>query len=517
MKPLAREFPGRRAESSSRLETWKPYPPGLWVFGLSANAAFYLLAGVVFTGCTVGPEYHRPAAVETNTLPASFSETRTNFPEWKMAAPSAHLPRAAWWEIFGDAELNRLESLANSNNQNIAAAAARFEQARALIRIDRSGLFPQVNLAPSYTRQRTSAHEPQNGQPAVAARTYNNFLVQLQAGWEADLWGRVRRQLESARGQFIASADELQSVKLALQAEVASDYFTMRALSSEYDLLARTAQTFRRSLELTVNRRKGGIATDLDVSQAQTQLRTTEVELPAVELQRTKLLHAMAALCGQPATGFSLATGAVRQANLPSWPWLLPSELLERRPDIAAAEQRMAAANAQIGVAQSAFYPRVRFDGLSGFQSINASSWLDWPSRLWAVGPSLQWPLFSGGLNRAQLTLARAKYNETVANYRQTVLSAFQEVEDQLAAQRLLNNQIDAEAAALQAAQRTLQIANNRYTAGLVTYLEVATAQTAALGLEENLVQLQGQKLVAAVGLIKALGGGWEAAVQGAR
>jgi multidrug efflux system outer membrane protein len=327
----------------------------------------------------------------------------------------------------------------------------------------------------------------------------------------------VRRQVEAARAQFAASADDLESVRLALQAELATDYFTLRALESEYNLLLRTAETYRRSLDLTMNRRRGGIASDLDVSQAQTQLRSTEAEVPAVELQRAKLLHALATLSGQPATGFSVATSSIGQTNRPPWPLLLPSELLERRPDIAAAEQRMATANAQIGVAQAAFYPRVRFDGLGGFQSINASTWFDWPSRFWAVGPSLQLPLFTGGLNRAQLALARASYDETVANYRQTVLVAFQEVEDQLASQRLLNTQLGAEAAALQAAQRTLQVANNRYTAGLVTYLEVATAQSAALNLERTLVQLEGEKLVAAVGLIKALGGGWQATAESAK
>jgi multidrug efflux system outer membrane protein len=484
----------------------------------SRCASLGLLAVTLASGCRVGPDYHRPAVLGTNSVPANFSEPApTNAPDWKVAAPSAQLSRTGWWEVFGDSELNRLEVLASGNNQSLAAAAARFEEARASISVARSGLLPQVNLVPSYFRQRTSANAPQDGKPAGAAYTYNTFTAQLQAGWEVDLWGRVRRQVESARAQFAASSDDFESVKLALEAELATDYFTLRALSSEYDLLVRAAETYRRSLELTVNRRRGGIATDLDVSQAQTQLRSTEAQLPAVELQRTKLVHALATLCGQPAPSFNLAPGTIGETNSFPLPLLVPSELLERRPDIAAAEQRMAAANAQIGVAQAAFYPRVRFDGLAGFQSVSASTWFDWPSRLWAVGPSLQWPLFTGGLNRAQLALAQASYNETVANYRQTVLSAFQEVEDQLASQRLLNAQLNAEASALQAAQHTLEIANNRYTAGLVTYLEVAIAQSAALNLEQSLVQLEGEKLVAAVGLIKALGGGWEVGVQTAK
>ena len=478
-------------------------------FQIPFLALLAFFCGHFLLGCKVGPDYHRPAPAGTNALPPAFS-AGTNAAQWKPAEPAARLPRGAWWELFSDAELNRLETLATVNNQDLVAAAARFNQARALVNVARAELFPQVQLDPNYIRQRTSWNEPQNGQAAGLAPTFNTFTLQLQAGWEADLWGRVRRQVESARARLAASADDLAGAQLAIQADLATDYFTARALEAEYDLLLRTAEAYRRSLELTRNRRKGGIASDLDVSEAETQLRTTEAQLPALALQRARLLHALAALCGQPATGFALTTNRVEPAPWPSVPVSLPSELLERRPDIAAAEQRMAAANAQIGVAQSAFYPRVRFNGLAGFQSVDASSWFDWPSRFWAVGPSLQLPIFTGGANRAQLAFARAAYQETVAGYRQTVLSAFQEVEDQLAAQRLLAAQVEAETGALTAAQRTLEIANNRYKAGLVTYLEVATAQSSALTLERTVVQLQGEKLTAAVGLVRALGGGWE-------
>jgi len=321
----------------------------------------------------------------------------------------------------------------------------------------------------------------------------------------------VRRQTEAARARVAASAADVESTKLILQAEVAADYFTLRALDAELGLIADTIDTYRRSLELTANRRKGGVASDLDVAQAETQLRTTEAELPALQLQRTKLLHAMAALCGQAASGFELAQPRAGLAPPPALPVTVPSELLERRPDIAAAERRMAAANAEIGVAQSAFYPRLQFSGLAGLQSVDASAWFDWPSRFWAVGPSLELPLFTGGRNRAQLASARAAHDEAVARYRQTALAAFQEVEDQLAAQHLLASQLESESAALTAARHTLEIANNRYKAGLVTYLEVATAQSAALARERAVAQLQGEKLVAAIGLIKALGGGWQA------
>src|SRR5262249_26158711 len=257
-------------------------------------------------------------------------------------------------------------------------------------------------------------------------------------------------------------------------------------------------------------RRRGGIASDLDVSQAETVLRATEAELPPLRLQRSRVLHAMATLCGQPATGFEVPAATSGPTEPPQVPASLPSELLERRPDVAASERRMAEANARVGVATSAFYPRLRVNGLAGFQSVDAGTWFDWPSRFWSVGPSLELPLFTGGRNRAQLEFAKAVYTVNVAQYRQTVLAAFQEVEDQLAAQQLLAAQLDAEIAALKAANRTLEIANNRYKAGLVTYLEVATAQSAALNLERTVVQLRGEKLVAAVGLIKAVGGGWE-------
>jgi multidrug efflux system outer membrane protein len=442
--------------------------------------------------------------------PAYSGPTATNDTAWKPAEPSAHLPRGVWWKIFADPELDRLEDFSGANNQQLAVALARFDEARASFNVTRADLFPQVALDPSYVRQRTSFNQPSDGHAAGISPTYNTFTMQLQAGWEVDLWGRVRRQVEGARDRIAASAADVETVRLALQAEVATDYFTLRALDSEYDLLLRTVEAYRHSLELTMNRRKGGVASDLDVTQAQTQLQTTEAALPALRLQRMQVVHALATLCGQPAPTFNLALGDTHVAEPPVVPIGMPSELLERRPDVAMNEQLMAAANAQIGVAQGAFYPRVFFNGLAGFQSIDASSWFTWPSRFWAVGPALELPLFTGGRNRAQLALARATYDETVANYRQIVLTAFQEVEDQIAAQGLLKAQLEAEAAALSAAQQYLEIANNRYKAGLITYLEVAVAQSSALNLERTVVQLRGEKLVASVGLIKAIGGGWE-------
>jgi multidrug efflux system outer membrane protein len=480
-------------------------------------SSFALVIGLA--GCAVGPDYHRPDALQNQPLPKTFSDGNpTNETVWKIAEPSANLPRGDWWEMFNDAELNRLETLALTNNQNLAAAAARFEQARDLIAVARSGYYPQLTAGGTpngdLNRQRTSVNEPQNGRPAGQPYTYDTFTAPIYLGWEIDLWGRVRRQSEAARANFIASADDLESAKLDVGAEVADDYFSLRTLDDEYALIARTIEDYRRSLELTQNRRRGGIVSDLDVAQAATQLHTAEAELPDIQLRRAQTLHALAVICGQSPVNFFIATNSSAAAVIPDIPPSLPSELLEHRPDIAAAERRMAAANANVGVAKAAFFPAVRINGLAGFQSIDSSSWFNWPSRFWSVGPSVQLPLFTGGLNHANLAFAHAAYAEMVADYRQTVLGAFGEVEDELAAQHLLADEWNAENEALDSSRQTLEIANNRYKSGLVTYLDVATAQTDALNHEQATVQLTGARLMASVNLIKALGCGWKPAAK---
>jgi multidrug efflux system outer membrane protein len=460
------------------------------------------------SGCVVGPPYQRPAALGTNALPKKFEGVTTNA-QWKAAEPQAHFARGAWWEIFSDPELNRLESMAAFGNQDLAAALARYEQAHALLGVARANLYPTLDATPAYQRLRTSANQAQLGRPAGAGYNYNNLTAPFQAGWEVDLWGRVRHEVESANARLAAAGDDLESLKLSIQAELVTDYFSMLAAGAEFELLRQTVTAYQRSLDLTRNRRAGGIATDLDVAQAESQLKSTEAQLPLVELQRTKLRDSVATLCGQAATDFKIAAIQL-PGQLPAIPPSLPSELLERRPDIAATERRMAAANADVGVAQTAFYPRIQLQGLAGFQSINAGTLFSWPSRFWAVGPSLDLPIFTGGRNRAQLALARGAYHETVALFKKAVLTAFQDVEDQLAAQRLLAAQLEGETAALVAARRTLEIANNRYQAGLVTYLEVATAQSDALTHERTVVRLKADQFNASVALIKALGGLWE-------
>ncbi len=473
--------------------------------GFAALVAILVLS---FAGCAVGPNYSRPSA----PVPEAYSGATNG---WKVAQPQAHVPKGNWWEIFNDPELSRLEADAAAANQQLKAAVAAFDQARAYVDVTRSGLFPNIGLSPSAIREHDSGNRPINGASLHIPDTYSTFTVPLDASYEVDVWGRIRRNIESARASEAADADDVETTKLSIQAEVAGDYFTLHALDAEIALLKSSVAVFQKSLELTRNRRAGGIATDLDVSQAETVLKTTEAQLPVTILQRAKVEHALATLTGQPAPSFNEPKKIIN-LEPPVLPPGLPSELLERRPDIAAAERRMASANASIGVAQGAFYPSVQLNGLAGFESVSAGSLFDWSSRFWAIGPSLTIPLFEGGLLRANLRQAKAVYDQTVANYRQNVLTAFAEVEDNLAAQQLLATENAAETAALLSAQKTLDIANNRYRAGLVTYLEVATAQNAALDLERSIVLLHGDQLVATVALIKSLGGGWTAPPQAA-
>jgi len=455
-----------------------------------------LAAVALLAGCAVGPDYQRPATFGTNNVPAQFGDTSiTNAGEWKTAAPAAQLPHGTWWTIYADNELNRLETLAASNNQQIAVALANYDVSRAALTVAQSGFYPQINATPSYTRQRNSSE------------TFNSFNATAQASWELDLWGRLRRQSESARAQLAASAEDLESARLSVQAQVAADYFNLRSLDRQSQLLNETAAAYRKTLQLTQDRHHSGIADELDVAEAETQLKAAEAQIPAVDLQRAQERHALAVLCGQAAGTFALTPGTTSSTNPPAIPLAVPSAWLERRPDIAAAERSMAAANANIGVAKAAFYPSVTLNGLAGFESISASTLFDWPSRVWAVGPTLTLPLFTGGATHAQLASAKAAYREAVANYRQTVLAAFQNVEDELAGQTLLAVQLERESAALAEARRTYALSLQQYKAGILQYLNVITAQTTMLNYALSEQQLQGQRLVTSVNLILALGG----------
>ncbi len=468
---------------------------------LSLSLALPALLG----GCAVGPDYNRP---EATTIPDAYAGTANG---WKVAQPQAGIPKGNWWEMFGDEELNGLEQQAADANQQLKAAIDRFSEARAQMDITRAALFPNLAINGSAVRQRNSPNTPltTTGQTAGTTSTFNDFTLPLDFSYEADLWGRVRRSVESSRAQAEASADDLETLRLMIQAEVATDYFSVRALDSQRAVLLSSVQVFAKSYDLTKQRRAGGVATDLEVAQAETVLKTTQAELPSVALQRAQFVHALALLLGANASTFGIPMRPLSSAT-PLIPPGLPSELLERRPDISAAERRMAAANASIGVAKAAFFPTVQLNGLAGLESINAGSLFNSASRMWALGPSVTLPVFEGGRLRAGLRLAYATYDEMVANYRQTALTAFSEVEDNLAGQNLLADQYDLEGGALVAARKQLEVANNRYRDGLITYLEVATAESKELNIEFTTVQLRGQRLVAAVALVKSLGGGWQ-------
>lgn len=452
----------------------------------------------------MGPDYKRP---EATPIPAAYAGVSNG---WKVAQPQAQIPKGNWWRIFQDPDLEELEARAALDNQQLKAIIQRFLEARAQMEITRAGLFPNIAFTGSAIRQRTSVNEPSilSGTAIGSASTFNDFTVPLNLSYEIDLWGRVRRSVENAREQMQASADDIETIKLGIQAEIAVDYFTVCALDLQRQVLLSSVEVFSKSLELTLNRRAGGVASDLDVAQARTVLKTTQAQLPVVALQRSQLEHALALLIGQPASTFRILP-RTRALTPPLIPPGLPSALLERRPDVAAAERRMAAANASIGVAKAAFYPTVVLNGLAGFESVNAGSVFNGASRLWSIGPSVNLPIFEGGRLRANLRLAYATYQEMVDNYRQSVLAAFTDVEDNLAAQTLMAEQYAAQSEALLAARKELEIANNRYRDGLTTYLEVATAENTALNIEFSTTQLRGQQLVATVGLIKALGGGW--------
>jgi multidrug efflux system outer membrane protein len=455
-------------------------------------------------GCAVGPDYERPEA--TAIPPAYAGKTG----DWKVAQPQAQLPKGNWWEVFGDSRLNALEADASASNQQLKAVVQQFEEAREALAFTRGGLYPDLAVTGQYTRQSTAPNSPLSttGLPLGQSSTYNNFAVPLDASYEFDLWGRVRRGVESAQAQAQASSDDLEAVSLAIHAEVASDYFNLRTLDSEEAVLRSSVDVFSKSYGLTVDRRAGGVATDLEVAQAETVLKTTQAQLPDVALARAQFEHALALLTGRTASQFSIPESA-NVAAPPLIPAGLPSELLERRPDISASERRMAAANANVGVAKAAFFPSFQLNGLAGLDSVNTGNLLSSSSGLWALGPSLTLPLFEGGRLHAGLSFATASYLELVAGYRQTVLTAYSEVEDSLSAQDLLSSQYGAEREALLAARKQLELANNRYRDGLVTYLEVAAAESTELDIEFNTVQIRGRQLVAAVNLVKALGGGW--------
>ncbi|HEY3597510.1 MAG TPA: efflux transporter outer membrane subunit [Paraburkholderia sp.] len=480
--------PRLRARFATYLPTFAPITAACATAGLLA-------------ACAVGPDYVRPPA------PAAATYKELEGTGWKAARPADAELRGAWWEVYQDPALNALEEQVAPANQNVKAAEARFRSARATVAQFRSNFFPIITYSADYSRTRSSGNIRFKSD---SGRTLGDYLVGADATWEPDLWGRVSRSVEGAKANAQASAADVQSALLSMQAELATDYFELRGIDREQQLLDDTIRAYKEAVDLTQNRYNGGIATDADVAQAQTQLRTTEAQRIDLGVQRAQLEHAIAILIGQTPATFSLPVAPLAAVPVVA-PTGVPSALLERRPDIASAERHMVDMNAQIGVATAAFFPNLLLSVTGGFEATDYSQWLLAPSRFWALGPTVAGTLLDFGARSAQKAGAQANYDESVAQYRQTVLNAFGQVEDNLAALRVLEQEAQAQDEAVSAAERSLSILSDRYRNGAITYLDVVVAQTTALTNEVQAVSIARRRMAASVALIKALGGGWNA------
>lgn len=461
--------------------------------------AFLIIAIFFLAGCTVGPNYVRPKA----EAPAAYKETPQNF---KEAQPSDQIARGKWWEIYNDSQLNNLEEQIVVSNQTLKAEESQFAAARAAVRIARAQSYPTVTGGLSAGHFGQSSNRPTGG----SVLNYQDYQLPVDVSYEPDLWGRVRRLVEANHSEAQATAADLANVQLSLQAELAVDYFEMRGLDAEKKLLDSTVESYQKALDLTQTRYQGGVATAVDVAQAQTQLETTRARSVDVGVDRAAFEHAIAVLVGKPASEFSIAPLSLETPPPPTPPGV-PSDLLERRPDIAAAERRVQEANAQIGVARSAYYPNVTLAAGGGFESGALGTFIQGPSGFWTLAGQAAELIFDGGQRRGVNEQARAFYDKSVDNYRQTVLVAFQEVEDNLAALSILQEEAKTEDAAVQAAQRSLDLSTTRYRGGVTNYLEVTTAQSAALTDEVTALDILIRRMSASVLLIKAIGGGWNA------
>ena len=449
----------------------------------------------VLTACTVGPDYVRPKV----EVPNAYKELGN----WKVAAPGDEAARGNWWEIFADSQLNVLVAQVQVSNQNVAIAEAQYRQARALAQQARAALFPTVSATAGATRSGAGSASSRSG-------VGNSYNVALDASWEVDVWGGVRRSVEAGEASAQASAAQLQAALLSAQAELALDYFQLRILDAQRQLLDDSVAAYQKSLILTQNRYAGGVAGKVDVVQAELQVKSTLAQAVDVDVQRAQLEHAIAILIGKPPAEFAIAPVPLKVA-MPAIPVGVPSEILERRPDIAAAERQVASANARIGVAKAAFFPSLTLSGSVGSASSTFPLLLTAPTRIWAIGPSIAQFIFDAGLRKAQSEQAIAVYDATVASYRQTVLGAFQDVEDNLAALRILEQEASIQEEAVQAARQSVALTLNQYKAGTVSFLNVVVLQTAQLNNERTFVGILGRRLAAAVSLVKALGGGWRA------
>jgi len=467
-----------------------------------ALLAAALLAGCT-VGCTVGPGYKRPAAQVPDTWKGEGP--------WQTAAPKDAIPKGAWWQIFHDAELDRLEQELLQANQSLAAAQDRLFQARAQARIASSAYFPTLSADPSGQRERLSGNRPLSGSTVpLTPVTQYDFVVPFSASYELDLFGRVRRNLEAANASLQGSAADLENVRLVLTAELAADYFNLRELDREAGVVRQSVEIQQKGLDLVTNRHEGGVANGLEVAQQAALLDSTATQLSLVLQQRAQYEHAIAVLTGKSASAFSLAE-APFDAAPPAIPTGVPSEILERRPDVATSERQMAFENAQVGIAMTAFYPHITLSGSGGWESRDIATLVNAPSALWSLGGDVLQPIFNGGRNRANLASTRAAYDESVANYRESVLEAFQQVEDGLSGLALLDQAAKTQGKAVTDSRRALDLANDRYVGGVTTYLDVITAQSTLLANERLATQLLGQQMTTSVYLVKALGGAWDA------
>ena len=459
------------------------------------------VALAVLSGCRVGPNYVQPSVPPA---PPSFKETPSS---WKQATPQDQLPKGKWWEIYGDQKLNSLEEKIAVSNQTLKVSYQQYMSARALVQQARSQLFPTLAVQPSGTRTQLSQNRPTF--TTLSPNQYSDIALTGDISYEVDLWGQVRRTVESARENAQASAGDLENVSLSLHSDLAVDYFSMRGLDLQKQLLDATVIDFEKALQLTQARYRGGVASDVDVAQAETQLETTRAQAIETGVARAQFEHAIAVLTGETASTFSIPPSPLA-ATPPEIPLGLPSELLERRPDIAAAERRVASANAQIGVAIAAYYPQVSLFAAGGFESAAIGTLIQGPSALWSVGGSAVQTVLDGGRRRAVTQQARDNHEATVASYRENVLEAFQQVEDNLAALRLLEQELTTQQVAVASARRSVDLSTTRYKRGITTYLEVLTAQSTALSNERTAADLMTRRMTASVQLIKALGGGWD-------
>lgn len=458
-----------------------------------------LALSLALTACTLGPDYQRPQL----QTPAQFKQIEG----WTQAQPGDALARGSWWQLYGDAELNALVERLNVSNQNLAASEAQYRQARALVRGARAAFYPSLSSSAGATR--SSQGSGTSSTDSSTSGVSKSYDLSLNATWELDIWGKLRRSLESSRAGFEASAADLAALKLSLQAELVQNYLQLRVLDDQQRLLDATVAAYARSLKLTENQYNAGIVPKSDVSQALTQLKSTQAQAMDLKWQRAQLEHAIAVLIGVPPSELSIA---VREQlpTLPEIPVALPSQLLERRPDVAAAERRVMAANAEIGVAEAAWYPDLSISASGGYRGSSFADWIDLPNRFWSLGPQLALTLFDGGARSAELERSEAVYDQTVAQYRQSVLDSFREVEDYLVQLRVLQDEAVVQQEALAAARESLRLIENQYRAGTVDFNSVVNVQATALSNERSTLSLLGNRLTTSVQLIAALGGGWQ-------